>query len=211
MILLGHRTDAVPLEAGPVPHASARLLRSNLPGPGGERLPLTAAEAGAAFEAVRRTVESEVARLRDLREHAADLSVWRRQAMEAAAADTSKEAQLMHRYEMAHERSLRSAIRQLLALAKSGADLPDEPEPGPEPPEPEPRRPDPGHPAAPPEPEASEKSAANPCPAKTCEKLASVGAAASPACRPEASAGSEGRPGRPIGADPGPGFAPKRR
>ena len=86
---------------------------------------------------MRRTVESEVARLRGLREHAADLSERRRRAMAAAAADTSKEAQLMHRYEMDHERSMRSAIRQLLALEKSGADLPEADEAGPEaPPEP---------------------------------------------------------------------------
>ena len=56
--------------------------------------------------------------------------------MEAAATDTSKEAQLRHRYEMAHEKSLRSAIRGLLALEKSRrADLAgrDAADPGPEP------------------------------------------------------------------------------
>jgi hypothetical protein len=73
MGLLGHRADAVPLEAGPVPRASSRLLKSNVPGPGGgQTLPLPAAEAEAAFEAIRRTVESEVARLRGLRAPAGD-------------------------------------------------------------------------------------------------------------------------------------------
>ncbi len=123
MILLGHRTDAVAMEAGPVPFASGRLLGAHVPGLCGKPVPLAAAEAGAAFAAVRAKVESEVARLRDLRAWAADPSEGRRRAMEAAATDTSKEAQLRHRYEMAHEKSLRSSIRGLLALEKSGADL----------------------------------------------------------------------------------------
>ena len=135
MILLGHRADAVAMEAGPVPFASGRLLSVHVPAPGGRTVPLAAAEAGAAFAAVRAKVESEVARLRDLRRWAADPAEGRRRAMEAAATDTSKEAQLRHRYEMAHEQSLRSAIRQLLALEKSGADLAgrDAADPGPEP------------------------------------------------------------------------------
>ncbi|HEY2156340.1 MAG TPA: hypothetical protein VGH33_11970, partial [Isosphaeraceae bacterium] len=40
-----------------------------------------------------------------------------------AAVDASPEGRLLHRYEMAHDRSLRATIKQLIALAKSGADL----------------------------------------------------------------------------------------
>ena len=36
----------------------------------------------------------------------------------------------MHRYEREHEKALHAAIRGLQSLEKSGADLPDEPEPG---------------------------------------------------------------------------------
>jgi hypothetical protein len=37
-----------------------------------------------------------------------------------------KEAQLQHRYEMAHERSLRAMLKELAALEKSGADYGEE-------------------------------------------------------------------------------------
>ena len=206
MILLGHRADAVAMEAGPVPFASARLQRAHVPGLGGRPVPLSAAEAGAAFEAVRAKVESEVARLRDLREHVADPSEGRRQAMEAASTDTSKEAQLRHRYEMEHEKSLRWVLHQLVALEKSGADLPepskDEPEAIPEAvAEPV---------AAPAKADASEKSDSNHYVSSICGELASVGESAPSGERPRGSSGSPGRPGRPIGADPGPGKAPTR-
>ena len=47
----------------------------------------------------------------------------RQRAVDAALVDDSPEARLLHRYEMAHDRSLRSTINQLIALDKSGADL----------------------------------------------------------------------------------------
>ena len=198
MILLGHRADAVAMEAGPVPFASGRLLSVHVPAPGGRTVPLAAAEAGAAFAAVRAKVESEVARLRDLREHVADPSEERRRAMGAAAADTSKEAQLRHRYEMAHEQSLQSSIRGLLALEKSGADLPEEteaeaiPEASSE------------AVAAPAGPDAPEISNSTTVSSMVYDELASVGTAAPSGVRSERSAGPSGRPGRPIEADPGP-------
>jgi hypothetical protein len=46
-------------------------------------------------------------------------------AVDAASQDVSKEGQLIHRYEMAHDRSLRATIGQLMALEKSGADVED--------------------------------------------------------------------------------------
>jgi hypothetical protein len=47
----------------------------------------------------------------------------RARAVEAACRDVSKAGVLHHRYEMAHDRSLRATIGQLMALGKSGADL----------------------------------------------------------------------------------------
>ncbi len=119
--------------------------------------------------------------------------------MDLAIAPTSKEAQLLHRYEREHEKALYAAIRGLLALEKSGADLPDEPAPEPI--------------AAPAGPEAPAESDAKHYESIIYGELASVGAAASIAARPAhpgRPAGSRGRPGRPIGADPGPSPASKR-
>ena len=129
-----------------------------------------------------------------------DPPVLRRRAIDAAGASVSKEAQLLHRYEAAHEKSLNAAIRGLLALEKSGADLP-EAEP-PTKPEPE---------AAPAGPAGPEKTDSNHELTMVCGGLASVGAPAAAGVRPGAgSPGRRGRPGRPIGADPGPGMAPNR-
>ncbi len=201
MILLGHRADAVAMEAGPVPFASGRLLSVHVPAPGGRTVPLAAAEAGAAFEAVRAKVESEVARLRDLRQHVADPSEGRRQAMEAAATDTSKEAQLRHRYEMAHEKSLRWALRQLTALEKSGADLPEPSEAEPE------TRPEvtPEAVAATPDgTEASEKCDSNASDGLSpCGELASVGGGGPGAGR-SSPAGRRGRRAVPDATRSGP-------
>jgi hypothetical protein len=47
----------------------------------------------------------------------------RARVVEAACLDVTKEGVLHHRYEMAHDRSLRATIGQLMALEKSGADL----------------------------------------------------------------------------------------
>ncbi len=206
MLLLGHPRVGGLYEAGPLPQASARLLRSYAPG----AKPLPAGEAEGSVARLRRLAAGAMDRLRELRRHAPNPSADRRRAMEAASADTSKEAQLRHRYEMAHEQSLRSSIRGLLALEKSGADLPDEPEPQPAP------APEAGPAAAP---EAVAAPAGADAPGKsittidystTCAELASVGAAAPSGVRSGEGAGSPGRPGRPAGADPGPEMAPNR-
>jgi hypothetical protein len=52
-----------------------------------------------------------------------DPDVLRRQAADAAIDTTSLEMHLRHRYEMAHDNSLRATVNQLMALEKSGADL----------------------------------------------------------------------------------------
>ncbi len=59
------------------------------------------------------------------RRHAPDHSGDRRRAAEAASGDMTAEAQLRHRYEMALDRSLRGTIYQLIALDRSGTDLPE--------------------------------------------------------------------------------------
>ena len=122
----------------------------------------------------------------------------------AAASDTSRESMLRHRYEREHEKALYAAIRQLLALERSGADLP-EPEPEPEP------VPQAEAVAAPPAPEAAEKLDSNIIAENTCGKLASVGAAAPAGVPSGRLEGSPGHPGRPTGADPGTKTAPRRR
>ncbi len=74
-----------------------------------------------------------MARLRERRNDVPDPGPGRRRAPEAATADTSHELRLVHRYEMDHERSLRWALRQLMALETSGAVLPEakpRPKPG---------------------------------------------------------------------------------
>ncbi len=198
MILQGHPHGTPLITAGAVPIASARLLAAQA-----RRQAAARGEAEATVAALRRTAAEAMARLRERRKDAPDPAPARRRAMEAATADTSHELRLVHRYEMDHERSLRWALRQLMALEKSGADLREEPDP---------------EPAAAPEAVAAasggagspEKSVVKSDDEKVCEKLASVGAAAPAPVRPGSAAASPGRR-RPIGADPGPGTGPKRR
>jgi hypothetical protein len=71
-------------------------------------------------------VDEALVELAELRPKLADPAVLRRRAMEEACFDGSKEAQLQHRYEMAHDRCLRATLKELVALAKSGADLAEE-------------------------------------------------------------------------------------
>ncbi len=200
MILLGHPHGTPLITAGAVPIASARLLAARKPG----AKPLPKGEAEATVAALRRTAAEAMARLRERRKDVPDPGPARRRAMEAATADTSHELRLVHRYEMDHERSLRWALRQLMALEKSGADLRDEPESEP-PTAPEAVAAASGG-AGPPE-----KHDLNNCDEKIYDKLASVGAAAHAGVRPGAPAGtSGGRRDRP-GAASGPRSAPKRR
>ena len=189
MNLLGHKAASAPADleaarastallAGPAP-AAATLLRSLCDG--------RIADLRAQPQYLRRRLPEYRARLMDL-----------------AIAPTSKEAQLLHRYEREHEKALYAAIRGLLALEKSGADLP-------EPIEPEP---------------AAEPEAVAAAPAGTGSpgesntkhyekisygKLASVGGATPASVRPVPLAGSPGRPGGPTGAADGAGKAPNPR
>jgi len=195
LALLGHPAGSEPkdLEVGRI---SLALLAAPRPGP--------AVEAPAA--ALRGFCTERAAELRRERAGFWDPPVLRQRMVDAACAAVTKEAQLMHRYEMAHEQSLRSSLRQLMALERSGADLPEEPESAPE------------AVAAPAEAVAGasageavpEKSVSTSDQKLTYGELASVGAAAPAEVRSGPSPVSPGRPGRPIGADPGPKLAPTR-
>ncbi len=196
MILQGHPHGTPLITAGAVPIASARLLAARKPG----AKPLPKGEAEATVAALRRTAAEAMARLRERRKDVPDPGPARRRAMEAATADTSHELRLVHRYEMDHERSLRWALRQLMALEKSGADL-AEPEAAAEP----------EAVVASAGPDLTEKPDATSEVKSACVELASVRTAAPSGDRPERPSGSPGRPGRPTGADPGPGTAPDRR
>ena len=196
MLLLGHPQGTPLFTAGAVPIASARLLASRKPG----GKPLPKGEAEETVAALRRTAAEAMALLRERRKEARDPGPDRRRAMEAAAADTSHELRLMHRYEMDHERSLRWALRQLMALEKSGADLRESPEAEPEAPA-----------AAEAGPVVPEKQDSTPEIPSSCVELASVRTEAPSGDHRERSEGSPGRPERPTGADPGSEVAPKRR
>ncbi len=124
MALLGHLPDADPGHARPAGLASARLLIASDP----DEEPLAEADARRAVAAILRASESERRRLRALRARLEDPSELRRRAIAVACVDSSKEAVLLHRYEMAHDPSLRATLKELRTLAKSGADLSEQPE-----------------------------------------------------------------------------------
>ncbi len=118
MALLGHLPDADPRQAGPTALASARLLLVGDP----DVDPLSDGEAKRAVATILRASEAERARLRATRARLEDTEELRRRAIGVACVDTSREAVLLHRYEMAHDRSLRATLKELRTLAKSGAD-----------------------------------------------------------------------------------------
>ena len=199
MLLLGHPKGTDLETAGPLATASARLMMSGTAG----AQPLPEGEAEETVSALRRTAAEALGRLRELRGRAPDRSAERQRAIDAASAgDLSAEARLRHRYEMEHRNALKWALRQLMALEKSGLDLIDEPEPesGPE------AAPGPVA-AAPDDPEKQDIKSE--CKTSSGE-LASVGGVAPSDGRPGGPSGTPGRPGGPVGADPGPKTAPQR-
>ena len=124
MVLLGHQVDDDPAEAGPMLRASLRLLQSNDPDAGTDPDgPLSDDEAEQTVVDLAALVDEARDGLRALRERYTDPAVLRRREVDAECVDASPEAKLQHRYEMAHDRSLRATIAQLIALDRSGADL----------------------------------------------------------------------------------------
>ncbi len=126
MLLHGRQAEADPALIGPAGRASARLLAANQPG--GAALPSGEAEEAAAE--IGRVVVENLGRLRGLRGRVPDPEEQRRQMIDAAMVDDSAGAQLRLRYEMAIERSMRSTIKQLMELRRSGADLNETDDPG---------------------------------------------------------------------------------
>lgn len=119
--LLGWRVDDDPAAMCDRTRDSARLAASNRKR-GRKPAPLDPAEAEGIVAGLRAGVAEHLAELAEARAALPAEPPERRRAVEAACLDASKEGQLLHRYEMAHERSLRGSIKQLSDLAKSGAD-----------------------------------------------------------------------------------------
>jgi hypothetical protein len=189
--LLGHPSGSDPKDKDlEVARASTALLGGHDPG---------------AAAAVGAVCAARAAEMRRERAKFSEPGFYRQRSIDFACAPVTKEAQLMHRYEMAHEKSLYAALRALMALDRSGADLAEEPEAIPEAvAEPV---------AAPAGPDAPEKQDTTPDVSSTSDELASVGAQAPSGGRPgrpEAPAGSPGGPGGPAGADRGPKKPPRR-
>jgi hypothetical protein len=85
--------------------------------------PPTPATASRAMDRLREVVTAMRANVAADRARFASTAAHRAHAATAASVDESKEGLLLHRYEMAHDRSLRATIGQLMALERSGADL----------------------------------------------------------------------------------------
>ena len=109
MNLLGHKAASAPADL-----EAARASTALLAGP-----------APAAAAVLRSLCAGRIADLQAERSQYCDLPEYRARLIDVAIAPTSKEAQLLHRYEREHEKALYAAIRGLLALEKSGADLPE--------------------------------------------------------------------------------------
>jgi hypothetical protein len=125
MPLLGHRPDADAVAAGPLAEDSHRLVldRQCRYTRMGDDL-LTDDEERQATARLGRGIADERAALRDLRR---DLAAARPEPddepspePEATFAGVTPGLMLLHRYEMAHERSMRAAIKDLAALEKAG-------------------------------------------------------------------------------------------
>ncbi|HEY2157578.1 MAG TPA: hypothetical protein VGH33_18260 [Isosphaeraceae bacterium] len=120
--LLGLDDDADPAGFGQLAADSHRLVQdSQLRGDDDEDPGLMPYAEVAKMES---RIRKGIARERDaLREHRRGLVAPAGPAAVLKFVNVSPEIMLLHRYEMAHERSLRAAIKDLVALEKSGADL----------------------------------------------------------------------------------------
>jgi hypothetical protein len=129
MVLLGHPAGADPAGAGRLTLASARLLAATMPGELEVAAgPLAGDEAEDAIAELLGLADDVRGELREVRARLEDPSTLRRRAINVACVDTSREGVLRHRYEMAHDRSLRATLKELIRLARSGADVAERPE-----------------------------------------------------------------------------------
>jgi hypothetical protein len=125
--------EAAETEYAPAVTASNRLLAAAAPdeAPPGTK-PFAPREAKQAAEALRALIAEEIAGLESRRSRFTPTAVSRQRAIDEALVDDSAEGRLLHRYEMAHDRVLRATLKELMALEKSGADLAEEAEDGPD-------------------------------------------------------------------------------
>jgi hypothetical protein len=119
--LLGLDDDADPAGFGPLAADSRRLALDNKLREDDDEDPalMPRAEVAGTESRIRRGIGRELAALR---EHRRGLVAPPGLAAGLKFVNVSPEVMLLHRYEMAHERSLRAAIKDLAALARSGAD-----------------------------------------------------------------------------------------
>ena len=169
-------------------------------------------EVAAARSRLRGFCGERAEEFRAMRAKYGDYEVLKRRRMDLGMGATSKEAQLLHRYEMAHEKSLYAALRQLVALERSGADLIDIDEPDPPPAEaapPPPADPEP-HVDAPVKVVSSTSSASGSVGAATTSASGSVGAGdlGSVPSRPAAPSRASKPRSRPASAGSGGGSTP---
>ena len=124
LALLGHVGDDEPADVGPMAVDSDRLRTSNNCDYIADRLP--GAEADAMAARLRAGIAREREALKALRRDLVRRPAPRDEPGDADQVDgglkfvgVTRKIALLHRYEMAHERSLRSAIRDLIALEKA--------------------------------------------------------------------------------------------
>ena len=124
LALLGHVGDDEPAAVGPLAVDSDRLRTSNNCDYVADRLP--AAEADATAARLRDGIARERQALEALRRDLVRRPASRDEPGDDDQSDgglrftgVTRKIALLHRYEMAHERSLRSAIRDLIALEKA--------------------------------------------------------------------------------------------
>ncbi len=125
MPLLGHVYDSDPAAAGPLAEASHRLFRD-----GRRRVEedkpeglMTDGEIDEVIEELRGAVAGEIKTLKALRKGLLAPAERAEAVADAKFTGVTPELMLMHRYEMAHERSLRAAIKDLVALEKARPEL----------------------------------------------------------------------------------------
>jgi hypothetical protein len=126
MNLLGHFAEAEPAAAGPLAADSHRLAVANARRVkrAGRDADLPAAEAAALVAPLRAGIDRELAALRALRRGpSASPAGDAVEDGDLKFPGVSRKVMLLHRYEMAHERSLRASIKDLVALGKARPDL----------------------------------------------------------------------------------------
>ena len=124
LALLGHGDDAEPAAVGPMAVDSDRLRTSNNCDYAADRLPVAEADATAAR--LRAGIARERKALKALRRDLAARPAPRDDDQIDVGLKfigVTRKIMLLHRYEMAHERSMRSALRDLISLAKARPEL----------------------------------------------------------------------------------------